>query len=285
MPLNMDAVGRSFGPSETAWSSKDALLYALGVGAGQDDPLGELEFTTENSQNVTQRVLPTMPVVLGMGGGPGLPSWGEFDFRMLLHGEQGVTVFGPIPANGEVSTVSTIVGIYDKGKGAVVRLSAESTYADSGEPAFTTRFAAFIRGEGGFGESRGPEIADPPKMPDSKPDHEVTYATRPDQALLYRLSGDRNPLHSDPEIAKFAGFDKPILHGLCTYGVTGRALLHGLCDSDVTKFGSVDARFSKPVTPGDTLTVRMWDADGGAIFQTVNQDGVVVIDGGQFKFA
>ena len=286
MPMNLEAVGAVSQPAKHSWTSKDSLLYALGVGAGQTDPTGfELEFTTENSQNVTQRVLPTMPVVLGMGGGPGLPSWGEFDFRMLLHGEQGVTVFGPIPANGEVSTVSTIVGIYDKGKGAVVRLSAESTYADSGEPAFTTRFAAFIRGEGGFGESRGPEIADPPKMPDSKPDHEVTYATRPDQALLYRLSGDRNPLHSDPEIAKFAGFDKPILHGLCTYGVTGRALLHGLCNSDVTKFGSVDARFSKPVTPGDTLTVRMWDADGGAIFQTVNQDGVVVIDGGQFKFA
>jgi len=286
MPMNLEAVGAVSQPAKHSWTSKDSLLYALGVGAGQTDPTGfELEFTTENSQNVKQRVLPTMPVVLGMGGGPGLPSWGEFDFRMLLHGEQGVTVFGPIPPDGEVSTVSTIVGIYDKGKAAVVRLSAESTYSDSGKPAFTTRFAAFIRGEGGFGESRGPEIADPPKMPDSKPDHEVTYATRPDQALLYRLSGDRNPLHSDPEIAKFAGFDKPILHGLCTYGVTGRALLHGLCDSDVTKFGSVDARFSKPVTPGDTLTVRMWDADGGAIFQTANQDGVVVIDGGQFKFA
>lgn len=285
MPMNLDAVGAVSQPAKHSWTSKDSLLYALGVGAGQTDPTGfELEFTTENSQNVTQRVLPTMPVVLGMGGGPGLPSWGQFDFRMLLHGEQGVTVHGPLPPDGEVSTVSTIVGIYDKGKAAVVRLSAESTYTDSGKPAFTTRFAAFIRGEGGFGESRGAEIADPPKMPDSKPDHEVTYATRPDQALLYRLSGDRNPLHSDPEIAKFAGFDRPILHGLCTYGVTGRALLHGLCDSDVTKFGSMDARFSKPVMPGDTLTVRMWDADGGAIFQTVNQDGVVVIDGGQFKF-
>ena len=120
-------------------------------------------------------------------------------------------------------------------------------------------------------------------MPDRKADHEVTYATRADQALLYRLSGDRNPLHSDPEIAKFAGFDRPILHGLCTYGVTGRALLHELCGSDVAKFGSMDARFSKPVMPGDTLTVRMWDDGAGtAIFQTVNQDGVVVIDGGRF---
>jgi len=287
MPMNLEAVGAVSDPLRISWTSKDALLYALGVGAGQTDPTGfELEFTTENSQNVAQRVLPTMPVVLGMGGGPGLPSWGDFDFRMLLHGEQGVTVHGALPADGEVDVVSTIVGIYDKGKAAVVRLSADASYASSGKPAFTTRFAAFIRGEGGFGESRGPEISDPPKMPDTKPDHAITYATRTDQALLYRLSGDRNPLHSDPEIAKFAGFEKPILHGLCSYGFTGRALLHGLCDSDVTKFGSMDARFSKPVIPGDTLTVRMWnDGAGQFIFQTVNQNGVVVIDGGRFANA
>src|SRR6185437_2654871 len=188
MPLNPDAVGYETEPGEASWTSKDALLYALGVGAGQTDPTGfELEFTTENSTDLEQRVLPTMPVVIAMGRGPGLPSWGEFDFRMLLHGEQGVTVHGPIPPDGEVESVTTIVGIYDKGKAAVVRLESVSTYVDSGKPAFTTRFAAFIRGEGGFGESRGPEIADPPKMPERKADHEATYATRPDQALLYRL--------------------------------------------------------------------------------------------------
>ena len=287
MPMNLDAVGAVSQPGKNSWTSKDALLYALGVGAGQTDPTGfELEFTTENSQNIEQRVLPTMPVIIAMGGGPGLPSWGDFDFRMLLHGEQGVTVFGPIPPDGEIESVTKIVGIYDKGKAAVVRLETESKYADSGKPAFTTRFAAFIRGEGGFGENRGPEIADPPKMPETAPDHEVTYATRADQALLYRLNGDRNPLHSDPTIAKFAGFDKPILHGLCTYGFTGRALLHELCGSDVAKFKSMDVRFSKPVMPGDTLTVKMWDTGKGeAIFQTVNQDGVVVIDGGRFTTA
>jgi acyl dehydratase len=284
MPMNLDAVGAVSQPGRHSWTSKDALLYALGVGAGQIDPTGfELEFTTENSQNIEQRVLPTMPVVIAMGGGPGLPAWGEFDFRMLLHGEQGVTLHGPIPADGEVEAITTITGIYDKGKAAVVRMETESKYVDSGKPAFTTRFAAFIRGEGGFGESRGPDVADPPKMPDKASDHEVTYATRPDQALLYRLNGDRNPLHSDPTIAKFAGFDRPILHGLCTYGVTGRALLHELCGSDVAKFKSMDVRFSKPVMPGDTLTVKMWDDGAGkAIFQTVNQDGTVVIDGGRF---
>ena len=285
MPMNLDSVGAVSQPSRSSWTSKDALLYAVGVGAGQTDPTGfELEFTTENSTDVEQRVLPTMPVVIGSGG-RGLPSWGEFDFRMLLHGEQGVTVHGPIPADGEVDTVARIVGIYDKGKAAVIRLENKATYVGSGKLAFDTRFAAFIRGEGGFGESRGEEIADPPKMPDRKPDHEVTYATRADQALLYRLSGDRNPLHSDPTIAKFAGFDRPILHGLCSYGFTGRALLHELCGSDVARFKSMDSRFSKPVMPGDTLTVRMWDdGKGRALYQTVTQEGTVVIDGGVFTF-
>src|SRR4051812_11535963 len=284
MPMNLESVGAVSTAARNSWTSKDALLYALGTGAGQVDPTGfELEFTTENSQNVTQRVLPTMPVVLAMGGGPGLPSWGDFDFRMLLHGEQGVTVHGPIPADGEVEAVTRIVGIYDKGKAAIVRMESESKYKDSGEAAFTTRFAAFIRGEGGCG-TKGDDITDPPKMPERAPDHETSYATRDDQALLYRLSGDRNPLHSDPTIAKFAGFDKPILHGLCTYGFTGRALLHTLCGSDVSKFGSMDARFSEPVMPGDTLTVQMWDCGSGApIFQRVNQDGVGGSDGGHFQ--
>lgn len=283
MPMNLDAVGAVSQPARYSWTSKDALLYALGVGAGQTDATGfELEFTTENTQGVDQRVLPTMPVVIAMGGGPGLPSWGEFDFRMLLHAEQGVTIHGPIPPDGEVESVARIIGIYDKAKAAVVRLENVSTYVGSGEPAFTTRFAAFIRGEGGCG-TRGDDIADPPKMPERAPDHEVSYATRADQALLYRLNGDRNPLHSDPTIAKFAGFDRPILHGLCTYGFTGRALLHELCGSDVAKFQTMDNRFSKPVMPGDTLTVRMWDdGPGRALYQTVNQDGTVVIDGGVF---
>jgi acyl dehydratase len=285
MPMNLDAVGATSDPGRHEWTSKDALTYALGVGAGQIDPTGfELEFTTENSADVPQRVLPTMPVVIAMGGGANTPSWGTFDFRMLLHGEQGVTVHGPIPPDGAVDTVQRLVGIYDKGKAAVVRLENVSTYAGTGEPAFTTRFAAFIRGEGGCG-TRGDEVADPPTMPERAPDHEVSYATRSDQALLYRLNGDRNPLHSDPTIAKFAGFDRPILHGLCTYGFTGRALLHTLCGSDVAKFTSMDNRFSKPVMPGDTLTVRMWVAGRGeANYQTVNQDGAVVIDGGVFTF-
>ncbi len=289
MPLILDHVGQKSEPGRSAWDSKTALLYALGVGAGQTDPTGfELEFTTENSSfaGVEQRVLPTIPVVVAMGGGANAPSWGTFDFTKLLHAEQGVTVFGPIPADGAVDTVQRLVGIYDKGKAAIVRLENVSTYVDTGKPAFTTRFAAYIREAGGCGTA-GDEVSDPPQMPDRAPDHETAYATRTDQALLYRLSGDRNPLHSDPKhpALQFMGVDRPILHGLCTYGFTGRALLHTLCGSDVARFQSMDNRFSKPVLPGDVLTVRMWiESPGKAVYQTVNQAGAVVIDGGVFTY-
>jgi acyl dehydratase len=285
MPMNLDSVGSVSAPGERSWDHKDALLYALGVGAGQSDPTGfELEFTTENSQDVKQQVLPTFPVIVGLTGG-GMPSFGDFNWAMLVHGEQSVEVFGPIPAEGTIVAQTRIVGIYDKGSGALVVMESESTYKDSGKPAFKTRFGAFIRGEGGFGEQRGDPLPARPKVPEGSPDHETTYATRTDQALLYRLSGDRNPLHSDPSFAKLAGFQTPILHGLCTYGVTGRALLHTLCGSDPAKFKKMDARFSKPVYPGDTLTVKMWnDGDGKAIFQTVTQEGTVVIDGGIFEY-
>jgi acyl dehydratase len=286
MPMNLDSVGQSSQPSTRSWTSKDALLYALGVGAGQTDPTGfELEFTTENSQDTPQRVLPTFPVIVGMGGGA-MPSFGDINWAMLVHGEQSIEVFGEIPPEGAVESVTTIVGIYDKGSGALAVMETESKYVDSGKPAFKVRMGAFIRGEGGFGDSRGPEL--PPRVgaPEREPDEAVTYPTRTDQALLYRLSGDRNPLHSDPAFAALAGFPKPILHGLCTYGVTGRALLHTLCGSDPARFKGMDARFSKPVMPGDVLTVKMWrEGDGTAIFQTVTQDGTVVIDNGKLTYS
>jgi len=285
MSLNFDSVGAVSKPAERSWTSKDGLLYALGVGAGQTDPTGfELEFTTENCQDISQKILPTFPVVIGGGGGD-MPSFGDINWAMLVHGEQGLEVYGPIPAEGTVTSVSKIVGIYDKKSGALVVTESESAYKDTGKPAFKARIGIFIRGEGGFGENHGPDL--PPKtvMPDRAADHEVTYATRSDQALLYRLSGDRNPLHCDPAFAALAGFPKPILHGLCTYGFTGRALLHTLCGSDPARFTGMNVRFTRPVMPGDALTVRMWEEGSGeALFQTVTQDGTTVIDGGRCTF-
>src|SRR5579875_3912756 len=264
MPLNLDAVGTSSAPTERSWTHKDALLYAIGVGAGATDPVNfELEFTTENSAGIAQRVLPTFATIVGQGGGP-RASIGTFDPAQLVHGEQAIRLDGEIPPEGTVSVTTTVAGIYDKGSGGLVVLESEARDSASGEPAFTTRTGLFIRGEGGFGGPRAAQgeedllVAEP--LPDRAPDEQVAYQTRPDQALLYRLSGDRNPLHSDPSFAQRAGFDRPILHGLCTYGFTGRALLHTLCSSDPARFGSMRARFSRPTMPGDVLTVSMWES-------------------------
>jgi acyl dehydratase len=281
MPINHDAANAEPGPpSERSWTSKDALLYAVGVGAGSIDPTGfELEFTTENSKDVEQRVLPTFAVIVGMGVG----DVGPFDMAMLVHGEQAIELHREIPVEGRMLTTARVVAVYDKGSAAVVVHEATSVDADTGEPMMTTRNSMFIRGEGGWGGDRGPS-GPRNAAPDRDPDEVVTYQTRPDQALTYRLSGDRNPLHADPEFAKLAGFDRPILHGLCTYGFTGRALLHTLCDSDPARFKSMEGRFSKPVYPGDALTVRMWIDGDEAIFRTETQNGDVVIDQGRATF-
>ena len=289
MPINPDAVGATSAPVESSWTSADALLYALGVGAGAVDPAFELELTTENSTDHPQRVLPTIAAVVSRprgpegasAGGQPLAQVGSFDPAMLVHGEQAIELFGPLPVPGRVRTTSRIAGVYDKGSGAVVVIESDSVDPATGGSMFRARTSLFIRGEGGFGGDRGPSTA--PEIPSREPDRVVTYATRPDQALLYRLSGDHNPLHSDPAFAKRAGFDRPILHGLCTYGFTGRALLHTLCESDPARFGSMEARFSAPVYPGDTLRVSMWSDDNGALFRTETDRGVVALDRGRFR--
>jgi acyl dehydratase len=284
VPINPDAVGATGSPVRHAWTTRDVLLYALGVGAGAVDPLQELEFTTENSQDTELVVLPTMAVVLGVGGAGAFGSIGSFNPAMLVHGEQAITLHGTIPTAGEVETVGTITGIYDKGKGAVIEVTSTSTDTTTGEPLFTNVMSAFIRGEGGWGGDRGP--SGPKNVPPDRPaDRTITYGTRTDQALLYRLSGDRNPLHSDPAFAAFGGFDRPILHGLCTYGFTGRGLLHLLCGSDPARFRSMEGRFSSPVLPGEALTIEAWElGDGQATFRTLGGDGRVVLDAGLLTY-
>ena len=278
VPINPEAVGATGTPSRRSWSSKDALLYAVGVGAGTD----ELAFTTENTQNLPQRVLPTFAVIIGGGGVP-MDKVGSFNPALMVHGEQGIELFDEIPADGEIESVGRVVNIWDKGSAAVLEFESTSTNVKTGAPLLKTRMSLFCRGEGGFGGERGPSIK--LEYPNRDPDHSVRYQTREDQALTYRLSGDRNPLHSDPAFAAMGGFDRPILHGLCTWGFTGRALLHSLCDSDPSRFKRMNSRFSKPVLPGDELTVDMWVNGQQALFQTRNQNGDVVIDQGEFEFA
>jgi acyl dehydratase len=302
MGLDHSVVGIPSEPRLKSWDSKDALLYAVGLGAGLGDPLQELEFTTENCEGIEQRVLPTFGVLLAQASGR--RDLGDFDRAMLVHAEQHVELHRPLPVSGTVRTTSTVTGIYDKGSGALVVTENVAVDADTGEPMVTARGGVFIRGEGGFGGPRGTE---PPwELPDRAPDHQVVLETRPEQALLYRLSGDRNPLHVDPKFAARGGFSRPILHGLCTYGVTGRALLRALCDGDPGRFGSMSGRFSRPVLPGDPLTVSIWLAGPSetganetaashagasqtalfqtALFQTARADGTVVIDRGRARF-
>ncbi|GAA0388761.1 3-hydroxyacyl-thioester dehydratase HtdY [Microbispora corallina] len=273
MPLHHGVIGLESPPYERSWTSKDTLLYALGVGAGT----AELAFTTENSAGLRQRVLPTFAVLVAQA--PTGRRLGDFDPAMLVHAEQSFEAHREIPPEGRVRTTSTVTGIHDKGSGALVTSEARAVDAETGEPMVTSRSAVFIRGEGGFGGGRGPR--DEWAEPQGPPDHKVTYPTHPDQALLYRLSGDRNPLHSDPAFAARAGFDRPILHGLCTYGVTGRALLHAVAGSDPARLVAMSGRFSRPVLPGESLTVSIWVDGPSVLFRTAKDDGTVVIDRGR----
>jgi len=284
MAIDPNSVGAEGEPVGASWTSKDALLYAVGIGAGTD----ELPFTTENTSGVDQQVFPTFPVVVGWGEGSPLGQIGSFNFALLVHGQQAVTLHKPIPVEGSVTLRSNVVAIYDKGKAAVVVTETEAIDDTDGAPMYGLRSSVFIRGEGGWGGDRGP--SGPVNVPpDRTPDHQVSYQTSPDQALLYRLSGDRNPLHSDPSFAALGGFDRPILHGLCSYGFTGRALLHSLCGSDATRFHHVEARFAAPVLPGDALTVAMWvNAPGEALFvtsaSTAGASPRTVIDQGLLRY-
>jgi len=277
MPLNPESVGSESEPTTVSWTSKDALLYAVSLGAGT----GELQYTTENTNGVDQQVLPTFPVVIPGGGGTRV-SMGTFNPAMLVHGSQSVTLHKTLPVNGTATVVGKIAAMYDKGKAGVVVMETKATGAD-GEPLYTTGASVFIRGEGGWGGERGPSGAQN-VPPDRAPDHSITYTTSPDQALLYRLNGDRNPLHSDPSFAAMGGFDRPILHGLCTYGFTGRALLHAVCGGESSRFKHIEGRFASPVIPGESLTISVWDtADGEAVFTTAAGDRIV-IDQGLVKF-
>ena len=282
MALNHDLIGVPGESVERSWTSSEALLYAIGVGAGLGDPLQELQFTTENSQGIQQQVLPTFGVLLARAARPA--NIGDYDRAMGVHAEQSIELHRPLPVEGTIRTSASVTGIYDKGSGALVQTENVAVDAATGEPVATCQSGSFIRGEGGFGGDRG--SSERWHLPDRAPDHKVTQLIRPEQTLLYRLSGDRNPLHTDPAVAARGGFSRPILHGLCTYGFTARLLLHELCGSDPARFHFMSGRFSSPVLPGESLVVSMWLGEPGtAQFQTATEGGTVVVDRGTVRFS
>lgn len=251
--------------SELAWDHKDVQLYHLGIGAGAATPEkphpatdpDELRYTLESALHV----LPSFATVAGGGmavaGGLSAPGI-EVDLAAVLHGGQTVTVHRAVPVRGRATQTSSIPAVYDKGKAAVIVLRSE--VADEDGPLWTCDTQIFVRGEGGFGGDRGPSAR--LELPERAPELSTERLIREDQALLYRLSGDWNPLHADPEFAKLAGFDRPILHGLCTYGVTLKAVVDTMLDGDVSRIRSYTTRFAGVVFPGETLRLRMWREPG-----------------------
>ena len=287
MALDPSAIGAVTEPQLYEWTERDTLLYALGVGAGTAD----LSFTTENSHDIAQQVLPTFAVICCTGFAAA-GKVGSFNFGMLLHGSQEIRLHKPLPPAGSLSVVGEVADIQDKGEGknGIIMLRGKGTDPATGELVVETLSTAVIRGAGGFGGQPGQRPA-APEFPDREPDARIAMPTREDQALIYRLSGDRNPLHSDPWFAReLAGFEKPILHGLCTYGFAGRALLAELAGNDAAKLTAVAARFSAPVFPGETLTTSIWHTEAGrAIYRTeaAGPDGSgarVVLDDGVAEY-
>lgn len=282
-----DILEQKSAPRTFSYGDKDVMLYALGIGLSAD-PLDtrELAFTYERGL----KVVPTAATVLAAGGRAAraesaLPEGtrrSEINYLMVVHGEQKVELRKPLPASGAFTAASRTVGVFDKGKDKGAVIVNETTWTDdAGEVVAVLTGSTFARGDGGFG---GPSegAPEPHPVPGRAPDLSLDFQTRPDQALLYRLNGDRNPLHSDPDVARRAGFDRPILHGLCTYGITCRAILVGITDYDADAIASHQARFSAPVFPGDLITVDLWRDDQVISFEArVKARGATVIKNGK----
>ncbi len=263
---------------------QDTALYNFSIGLGQD-PMdkAQLDFLYEPRL----KAMPSMAVVLGY---PGFwirkPDTGV-DWVKVVHGEQSLALHKPLPVEGEIIGTSRMTGIVDRGEGKGALLYSERVITDAktGEKLATLGSTTFARGDGGFGGPSGP-VKQPHPEPERTPDITLDLATRPEQAIVYRLNGDFNPLHIDPDVAEKAGFKQPILHGLCTFGVVCHALMRKLCAYDPARFGEMALRFSSPVFPGETIRTEIWEEPGGAAFRArVVERDKIVVSNGRFRFA
>lgn len=278
MPIDPEvAFGAIIPPFTSSWDADDVILYHLGIGAGLGKPTDDAELAYTYEQRLA--VLPSFGVVPAFPGlvlaATGQVSGLAVNPVMILHGEQDLELHRPIPTSGTVEHRPRVASVYDKGKAALVTIEVES--GEPGDPLFTNRFTIFARGEGGFGGH-----SDPPapgnEPPDRAPDAVAESPTMSHQALLYRLSGDKNPLHADPGFAKLGGFDTPILHGLCTYGIACKAVVDTLLDGDVTAVARYRVRFTGVVFPGETVVTSMWrDGDRIVMSATTKERGKPVL--------
>jgi acyl dehydratase len=257
------AVGAELPERSFTWSESDVLLYHLAVGFGTRpgdnvDP-ATLSFTTDDSAGTPLQVLPSFALVAPTfhdTDPPGLDMPGvDISLSQVVHGSQALELHRPLPTAGKATLRTRITDVWDKGKAAVI-VQESAAVGDDGDALFTTRSSIFVRGEGGFGGERGPSSRT--IVPDRPADLDTTYPVSPQQALLYRLCGDRNPLHSEPGFAQGAGFPAPILHGLCSYAIVLRTVLQELLDSDASRVRSFSARFAGVVFPGETIRTRAW---------------------------
>ncbi len=265
---------------EHSYSARDTALYALGVGLGAD-PLDEAQLRFVYEEDMA--ALPTMGVVLAFGRSIAADPKSGIDYLKVLHGEQGIRIHKPLPAAATVVGRTRITGVVDKGadKGALVYSEREVSDKATGEPLCTLTSTTFARGDGGFGGPDGP-TKPVHRLSERPPDEACDLPTLPQAALIYRLSGDTNPLHADPKVARRGGFEAPILHGLCTLGVAGHAILKTCCGYDPARLKSLDLRFSAPVFPGETIRTEMWrDGDVVSFRARVVERDVVVLNNGR----
>lgn len=275
MPIDVEKVVGSTMPSSTwSWNPDKVILYHMGVGAGVPPTAdGELEYCYEGRL----KVLPSFAVipVFGALAGVIVVDGIQVNPMMILHGEQEITIHKPLPTSATVTSTATITDVWDKGKGAAIVVKTETT-DEGGDPLFTNRFLIFARGEGGFGGDPGPAPGN--EAPDREPDYVVESPTLPQQALLYRLSGDKNPLHADPTFAAMGGFDIPILHGLCSYGIVCKAVVDNALGGDVTSVRSYSARFAGVMYPGETIVTSIWREGDTLLFSAATKErGTAVI--------
>ena len=275
-------------PNEQTYSTRDTILYALGVGLGHDPTDAEqLRYVYEDGL----QALPTLAVVLGSPGFWAKDPASGIDWVRLLHGEQSLELHAPLPPAGTVRGLTRVTAIVDKGvaKGALMYSQRDISDAASGRLLAVSRSVSFMRGDGGFAATgQKSDAAPPPRAatPETSPDHVCVLKTRPEAALIYRLSGDCNPVHADPAVARAAGFERPILHGLCSFGVSGHALLKTLCGWDAARLKEIGCRFSSPVYPGETLRVEMWQRGQAVQFRTwVVERNVLVLSHGSARVA